>query len=471
MRRPSLRNKATSPEPMEASRRFLAYSVVVLCLPLLVLCSVLQLNVLSVALAVVGVLALAIADFRALLTLTYPIVSLLGAVLSVGVIEGGAYVGEQRRYGFNIGAAGWLSAYALGFIALAHIAILWGSRFVRRSASIPLRNLRIFLIVFAGLIAVFYTTVFMSFGMGLTHPTRFEWFESLPEMVRQLNNVFRSFLLPAFFGVAGFIFWCAKRPHWWMLAMLVPIAAMGLMGEKFSSFVYAISMFLTGIGIAALVRGDRLRLRVLHVAIGAGVAALLLVLILEGYRRTGSANVLNDLSYRIALQGHVWFGIADRFGGMPGVALSDAFGETTLQNPAGLDFLSYLVATKEFVEPRLAAGIPFTMGGPATILGAFGVWAGFAIYSLAGLTYALVVLAAAYFLIRGEPFGATAAFVAYVAVGLGTQMGYWDAFYGTIMLGTVAIVIASAAWMKFRPAWARRRPVSPIPSAEADSSD
>ena len=58
------------------------------------------------------------------------------------------------------------------------------------------------------------------------------------------------------------------------------------------------------------------------------------------------------------------------------MSVVDLVRESTLSDPAGLDLLSYLISDPLFVYQRIASGVTFTMGGPPSVLAAFGMLPG-----------------------------------------------------------------------------------------------
>lgn len=427
--------------------RYRGYCWVGLSASGLVLSSVYAAPVASVILFAVGLVALALIDLRAFLVLTFPVYGLAGAVVSLLVIENGSYITEQYRFGFNVGATGVLSLYGLAFLTLAHWIIVWrcgGSAARANQTKMSGRLLgRLVLLIGVGSGAA-YGVVFLVWGSALSFTTRFEWAAQLPSIVGALHTMLRSYLIPVGFALAGMLLVVhGLRRSWPTLTLIFPMVALIGAGDKFSGFLLQCTMFLLGIGVAALIEGRSIRVRPLHLVIASVVILLLVSALVIGYLRTGADSAIQAINERIALQGHVWFGIFERFQGQPGATdLWTMVKNNTHDSPSGLDALSYLVSRPEFVYERIGRGVSFTMGGPATALSVFGTFGGFLVYALTGGLYAVVVVAMIRMRDSLAGFPTMILLILYIIVGYGTLMGYWDAFYGPVALACyVSLVV------------------------------
>ena len=438
-----------------ASRGF--YPVVLACFAGTLLCILLEMPIASLFLALVGVGALALEDLRALLVLAYPAYALLGVLASSVLIEGGAYITEQFRYGDSIGASAGVAAYGLAFLGLAHFLTTRLMRSIRPTPVIA-NGAVVRGVVLASclLIGLFYTVAFLRYGTGFQFSDlRFGWVRSLSPSFMKIHSLLGKFLIPALFGLTSYYWVRTGRARLWFLALAVPIIAQILIGEKFSGFNSSIMVALAGIGIAAFVGGKQLAVRIGTVLLVLGVAATLMASILIGYRNMGSGDVVGSLINRIVLQGHVWYGTFDLFDGEPGVALSDLLRENSLGQPGGLDYLSYLISDPEFVYRRIAAGVSFTMGGAPSALAAFGLLPGLAVYTLLGTGYALNAWIVASSLSRGSVITATVALVYFMVLAETTQMGRWDTGYGTVALASYVVLLGAFALRAIAPRGSR----------------
>lgn len=448
--------------PLRTARvrpRYIHYAWIGMSAAVIAVSAVYQLQGLSVLGLALGVLTLGLIDLSALLTLSYPVYALGGAVASVAVIESGAYVTEQYRYGFNIGASGVFALYALGFIALAHFVIsIFSERLSRPRPMFASKTLVFYILATSVGSAVFYGAVFVVYGPALSYATRFAWLNELPDVVVAGHTILRSYLIPVAFALAGILLavhgW---RRCWAALTLVAPVVCVFAAGDKFSGFVLQLMMFLLGVGIGCLASGERLRIRLRYLGWAIVALAIAAVLVALGYMRSGAENALSAIGDRLALQGHVWFGTFDLFGGLPGMDLLSMVRENTYESPSGLDALSYVVSDPDFVYERLGRGVTFTMGGPATALAAFGAWGGLLVYALTALLYAGVVCWIVRLGSRQLCIPAIALLVLYIVVGAGTQMGYWDALYGPVALAGYAVLLACGVGSLVYPRWRKRR--------------
>ncbi len=441
------------------------YSVTLACLAGALGCIPFHAVGASAAFFVIGVLALAIEDFRAVLILSFPLYALGGAFASVVLIERGAYVSEQFRFGFNVGASGALAAYALAFLGLAHFGITVALRQVR-ARRVDIQGLKFVIVAGCLGIALFFSALFALYGTAFGYTDlRFGWGRSLPPLVEDLY-VSTVFLIPTLFGLAGFVWAYTRRVSGWFAVLLLPVLAQVLTGEKFSGFASSLTFGLAGAGIAWYLRGERVSVRPKALFWVGAVASALTVSVLVGYRNLRSADLLASLSNRIVLQGHVWFGIYDLFGGRPGVGLADLVRESTVGNPGGLDFLSFLVSDPAFVQERLARGVTFTMGGPPSALAAFGVAGGLAVYCVLGLGFALIARLLASSLGEGRVITAGAAMLYFMVLAQTTQMGRWDVFYGPAALACYVVFGVGAVWRLLANPTSTTRESHPLPQLQ-----
>lgn len=442
---------------MRPRSALIGYSVTAACFLALVICAFTQAHVLASVFTVLGILGLAYADLRGIFVLAYPVVSLIGAIVSVSVIESGAYISEQWRNGFNIGAAPLLGLYALGFLTVAHAGMTF---FTRKMRAITL-NTRLLVMAVAALsiaVGVFYAFVFLAYGLGLGFRTRFDWVNTMPGAVSSVHALVRSYVIPVLFALVGIIWGTQglKKNAGWIATALLPAVALVGTGEKFSAFSTIVCMLCTGIGLAAYLRAKPLTIRRLYLGVGAILVALIAVSLAFGYLRQAPDTIWRAVTQRIALQGHVWFGIWDNFRGAPGVNLGELLRENQHDAPAGLDLLSYVVSRHDFVYERIGRGISFTMGGPPGALAALGTVPGMIAYALLGLLYVGVLMLALYFL-RREPILAVIPLAIYMLVGTATQMGFWDALYGPVAIFGYVAAIAATVYVVTRRRRSRLR--------------
>lgn len=410
---------------------------------------------LAFAFFVLGAAGLILVDLRAVFILAYPLYALSGALFSLVVIEQGAYLTEQFRMGFNAGATAPLGAFALSFLTVAHAGIVWSLGRRPWTQALSSAHLVRTVVITSVASALFYVAAFAISGIGLSYPTRFEWVQSLTPQFQVVHRIVRSFVIPSAFGLIGVYLAVESRRSSRLLTALLPIVALVLTGEKFSGFLIFMLMAACGFGIGHYLSAKRLVLRPRLVLLSAVAVIALAVSVVQGYERMGSRDLARTLEQRVALQGHVWFGIFDRYDGDPALAPSAVFGKNSLADPAGLDLLSYLVSNPSFVHDRLDQGITFTMGGPPSVLAAFGLLPGLLVYALMGMAYVLVARVTVACLTRNSPIVAAAGFTSFALVAAATQQGGWDALYGPVGIAAALVIAIRMVSSASRKEWNR----------------
>lgn len=411
------------------------YLLALACLVAILGCIPFELSEISFSLFILGVIALAATDFRLFLMLAFPVYALGGSLLSVILIENGMYVTEQFRYGSQVGASSSLAAYAFGFLLVAHVGlyfVLGGKRKVVNPGNPNVYRRLIYLLNLS--IAFFYFFVFANYGFGTDERTRFDWLASLPTVVEKLSSFFMAYVVPVSFAVTGFYLRFFGKSKSVLLFLLVPLAATAGTGEKFSAFAGSFLMLLMGLGLAAYLKKERLIFNWRASLISLLAGFWIVMALVSGFRRLGANNFLDAAIERVVLQGHVWFGIFDHYQGAPTLTALNIFGINTLEQPAGLDYLSYLVSEESFVFARISRGISFTMGGPAGVLGVFGFFFGFVVFTLMGMLYVAAISSIVWALNKKSAILTSAAICLYIIVGKATQMGRWDDSYSVFPL-------------------------------------
>lgn len=429
-----------------ASRAVVGYSVLGLAALGEVACIPLRAYGAAVALLVLGIIGLGIADLFGLMSLAFPAFSLFAMGLSLGVVEAGAYISEQERYGFNIGATAPFCLYAMGFLAVAHGTLFTFARRVAPRGHVPSRVTLLGTISLISVVAgLAYAVIFLTSGTALTFASRFAWVASLPPASAKVSSLMLTFAFPAVSAFAGIYLGVFGWSHR-LLVLIVPAACLFITGDKFTGFLSAFLYLLLGIGLGGYISGRRVRISPRGAVALLFAALLLAAVFVWGYIRLGADNILEAITTRIALQGHVWFGIFDRFHGAPSIPVAALVHENTKIDPSGLDLLSYYVADPIFVYKRLGQGVTFSMGGPPSALAAFGTWPGLLIYASLGILYSGAVLSALFFLPRRLEVFCLASVALYQSVNLATMMGRWDSLAGPVALSTYVVILAGVAF-------------------------
>ncbi len=430
------------PQALFTYRRVIAWSIAFVCMLFALLTMPWHWHLFAVALLLAALGALAAASMRSLFLLAFPVYGLLGVAASLAVIESGSVISEQFRYGFANGSTSGLVAYAIGFLLVAHIGCEWLLPKVTRSASqLQILNLAKLVTLGSALVAIFYVVVFSVYGMGLLYSSRFDWIDALPDLVAQLHSAAVSYAIPIIFALTAMAYKLKGGFEKWMLVICLPLLALVGTGEKFGGFITIAVFILIGVGIAAHLQHEEIHVNLKHIGIAFGFGIALVIAVLLGYQRLGYSNVFEIVGQRLALQGHVWFGIFDVLGLTTGVSVWQMVRPNSLNSPGGLDFLSYLISDYDFVHNRIAEGVSFTMGGAPSVLAAFGFSGGLFIFWALGFLYAAVFMLILWFATRGYVLRMTLALVFVITLNATTQMGRWDVAYGTMTLAAVGGIL------------------------------
>lgn len=444
------------------------YVLVVACFAGILVCLPLQAATPSFILALASIGLLAMQDLRGILILAYPVYALLGALFSGVLIEHGAYITEEFRYGENIGATPLLAAYTVGFVGIAHFSLrlFLGAR-LSNSADVNLswlRKLTLAICVGAGM---FYLAAFALIGTGFAYPDlRFGWSRALPPGFGVIHNLLAALFIPTAFALAAFDVVVSRKISRSFFVLVVPLAAMYFIGSKFSEFNTPVMFGFMGAGLGGYVSGRRAKVKLRHVLIALAVVGGLTLSIFVGLQKLGNVNLYDSFVTRVALQGHVWWGIVDNFQGAPRVPFSSLVAANTSDKPSGLDLLSYVVSRPDFVRQRISLGYHFTMGGPPGVLGVMGSYAGLVVFTLMGLAYGAVAYVIVEAIKFARPVATVAALIVFLQYGYATLGGSWDDLHGKVSLACYVMLALSFLTSRNWSARSDRRvtSVAPAPS-------
>lgn len=297
--------------------------------------------------------------------------ALFFAVFSAAVIEAtGIFLIEIRETPVLTGAAArgaFLSAYFLSFSYIGYYIFLKIFRpkllCIRMVETLLPRGL----IVGAVLALIYLSALLVINGSPLLKGIdRFRYFS-------QHNLSFGVFvygLLPTF----GLFISLGKEikilsktaAHIWLISCVIILI---LLGEKFSKFIllafyYSLPYFVLGNKTI-----DRKTLR-----IGAGIAALLTILVVINYYLT--ADDLLIVASRFALQGQMMYALDGLSANAKDVSviIHHFIGVGGNQLDSGIEHLMYAVAPADVVQDRIEAGATFTAPFPANFMFFFGVY-------------------------------------------------------------------------------------------------
>lgn len=313
-----------------------------------------------------------------------------GALLSGVLIESGVYVSEQRRFGFVTGSTVSLAFYTMFFLAAAFYLFQLVdaprrlSEFARRHRVWAGARVAIYALV-VGVLVLVFIGLLVNGSPLLEQRDRFSYWRtnSIP-FLQPIHNQLSTLVF-----AVGLAFPFARRRPERYFALLLVLTALGyfvLQGEKFTALVQVLYSFampwLVRMFSSRSQKPSVKRALIIGIAIGSALGGLILY---QYYTTFQASNPLANLSQRIALQGHVWWGAYDNYtaGTLP-VAPSDqlrreADALLTLGNPTpgvdtGMSYLMHVVAPTDLVERYRGQGIRFTMGYPAIGLVTVGPW-------------------------------------------------------------------------------------------------
>lgn len=470
-----IRKKAEQPEPSETFRYRRVYSdgyaTAIISFALLAVIQIWARDPqiipawIPIFLFLVGLIGLVRANWIVVAFLGFPAWSLLGAIISNRLIEGGEYIGEQFRTGFANGATAMLALYALGILLVAHslIALAIGHWHVLdRNRSAWRIDRFAHLMAFAlCIVLIFYAVTLGMYGIA-NDGDRFAYWNRMDPIMRAAVLAIRSLTAPIVSGVVLFAILTQRRSTRATLYVLVVLihVPLSLMGDKFSPFVGSLLAALAGMAVAFLYMGKTFRLRASYMFWGGIAVAAIITALVQGTasmsESTGGDGDTSDAIFgRTVLQGHVWFGVLDRWNteGGPLVGVDALLGLNSLENPTGLDRLSLIVSRPEYVLGRLARGVTFTMGGPAAPLALAGPFGGLIIFTLLGVLYSLQFAMILKALANGRHSFAMIGWFASVSINSVVLMGNWYSAYNSVGL----LVLAASVVLAVAP---RRDPYS-----------
>lgn len=314
-----------------------------------------------------------------------------GASLGGVLIESGAYISEQFRYGFQNGATLHLVLYSVLLVAVARPIFHALRAKIHIEGTVPefygitrviATAINLLLLVLGGLslatLAVRGTALTMGVDRFTLKATVLPaWMGSLDWYFIQL--VFLSSLSAALFGKSSLFIRHSSR-----VGFLGALASLVLYGEKYTGLVNTTYVFLLPILLTSVreIRRPTAIWRALkrYLPLLVLIAAVSFSLIIYHYVNIYSqgGDPFEMLNRRLALQGHVWWGIDEQV--LEGWNWADAqrhlvkeidmFPSWAGPYPLdrGMGYLMTLVAPPELVNAYHARGVRFTMGYPAIAL-------------------------------------------------------------------------------------------------------
>jgi len=386
-------------------------------------------------------------SLRLTLCIAFPIYSLWFASLSNLMIEKGGYILEQFRYGELNGATSFISFYSLIFITTAHLILSTTLKSRGHSETNIKSSYGTLKITILCLITV-YILIMLTYGTALSNgQDRFSYWSKLPDTLAQIVKNMRALHGPLT-GIAGYIFTYLSRKEKKHLSILLILlhSILFLLGDKLTPFFNASFFFITGYAIAAIHNKENIKINISLILKIIFASLSLIGILAAGFilqQNIRPSILLIAFEQRMILQGHVWYGIFDIVREKGSIlATSKLLNPNSLDNPSGLDALSYMVSEENFVYDRIKRGITFTMGGPAAALAIGGVYVGSTIYAILAIPYALAIYYTSLKLKNGQFFRSLTALTFLISLNSIVLMGNWYSIYNSASLIFFAILLA-----------------------------
>lgn len=442
--------------------REFGYGVALGCLLLSLLLLPFELVWLPPLLLIGCTIGLAIAFLPAVLVLAMPVYALGGMVFSNTLIESGSYITEQFRYGHQVGATSMLACWSIAFLVLSHYSIVrvarpfWGCATASWIQRPTIRRLIIaaLLVIACALAAI----VILYGGASAVGGDRFNYWRTLPPELNLTIVALRTYLLPAAAALAGFYLANTRsRDFRLILALISPYVALFFMGERTSAFIAGAASVLFGLGLGIISSGRGIQFSVRGLVYTLVLLLAIFATTFIGFDRTSDLAPLEAISQRLVLQGHVWYGIYESDALIGSVSFWDLASPNSMDSPSGLNLLSYLVTSPEYVHTRLTYGLTFTMGGPPAHLAAFGVGIGAVTFIASGLLYALITKL---FLMFVQAEMLVSSGIALLSIPIVTNivlMGFWDDAYSIVTIAILCWVLGAILTLIARSAGTSRR--------------
>lgn len=308
----------------------------------------------------------------------------MGAITGGLLIESGVYVSEQARYGFATGSTIRLAFYWLVFLTVSTIGIrAWRSGPRRGPDAVRLSTTwRWSLYALAGVLAaVVFAGLIVNGSPLLERTDRFTYWRT--NAIPFLQPIHNQASTAVFLVGLAFVF--APRKLERAIALFIALAFLVyfvFQGEKFTALTHVVFAFLLPVAVRTLSAPGATIPPAKTLVAGAILSGALTSLILFQYQTVfGSAEPVARLVQRIALQGHVWWGVDERIraGELPVEPETQRAHELAallkIEPPTdevGMALLMRTVAPLDLVERYERQGIRFTMGYPAIGLYLFG---------------------------------------------------------------------------------------------------
>ncbi len=285
---------------------------------------------------------------------------------SVLYIESGAFIIEQNIYGYSNGGGVLLASIMSLFFTFfflpeksnfyceagVHHVLKDG---VKKSVSLYLLTLSIFILLF-GFIYNGQIPLFSS--------NRFAYFEDAPRIVKlvYLGGSLTSF-------IAGIDFFLNNKKTLIAYLFAIFLGLIILSGDKFTGIFLSVLSFIAGYVIISKENIPLKKLFLWSMLITISILAIVAIGFI--YMHEIGDNSLFDviIERALALQGHVFFGVYDRYlvSNLGELPLINFFDKSTFIQPMGIDYLMYEVSDADFASAMLDQGITFTMGFPAIL--------------------------------------------------------------------------------------------------------
>lgn len=376
-----------------------------------------------------------------MLMLGFQIFSLLFMLFSNVIIEGGAYIVEQFRYGYMNGSTLVLSFYIL-------LPIFVGVFFLRgliyQKINISERRINkgfsLLILIGLGIIVIYIFLIAKSRILTLGIGNRFIFWTELGDGVFITLAKYVRAIVPALSSIFGFLFFYSgfkKQKIIMALIFSVIMLLFFITGDKASPFISLFFGFILGMSFSFKNQDIQLHLTFSRLILFLLLFTILIVVVLWGYIVQHGVNIENlyeVFTTRLALQGHVWFGIYELIldkDSSQALSFGNLIHKDTLDFPSGLSYMSYLISEYGYVTDRISRGISFTMGGAAAAIGFSGLYFGLAVFTLLFSLYSFVLAYSYKKVIMGQWIIFLICMTYIVSLNSVVLMGNWYSLYNS----------------------------------------
>lgn len=389
----------------------------------------------------------------------FQIVSLLIFVFSVSMIEKGAYIIEQFRYGYINGSTLLSSIYVLIAIMFSSVFKVYNNYTKGYNQRYVLKGYFFLNYILFGVAAV-YTFLILKSNIlidGLSN--RFIFWEKLSSNVLVMIAKYVRAVIPCTASLLGFLSLFSGFDRLKKISILLFLyisLCLFLTGDKASPFVLSLFYFVIGVVFSHIVQNKKIIIGFKTFLRSIIIMIVIITTSLLGFvyqHHVDSKELYTLFSSRMALQGHVLFGAVDVLlsnNQNSFIGVLDLLRKDSLDTPSGLNYISYFVSDYDFVRDRISRGITFTMGGMAVVVAMCGMYAGIIVFVLLFMLYSFVFQYAYWKILKGQWLFFIITMLFLVSLNSVFLMGNWYSLYNSASLLFYSVVIFDFLTKKYR---------------------